>query len=172
MKNVLDFSFRQIVGSPMGRLLIEATDHGLYSVNLIKEEQSIAYIEKPNCVTIQTAKELEAYFSGQSKNFNIPFDLQIGTEFQKLVWNQLLTIPYGKTISYQELAIQLGNPLCIRAAATANGRNPIPIIIPCHRVIGSDNSLTGYALGLEFKRKLLALENPSKFGIVQGVLAL
>jgi len=90
-------------------------------------------------------------------------DLEGNTEFSIKVWNKLTQIPYGKTISYLQLAIDMGDQKCIRAAATANGRNPIPIIIPCHRVIGSDGSLTGYALGLEVKRKLLALENPIKY---------
>ena len=102
-------------------------------------------------------KQLSEYFSGSRKSFSMKLDLQ-GTEFQKRVWNELTKIPYGKTITYKELAVRLGNVKSIRAAGTANGANPIPIIIPCHRVIGSDGSLTGYAGGLEMKEKLLQLE--------------
>ena len=102
-------------------------------------------------------KQLSEYFSGSRKSFSMKLDLQ-GTEFQKRVWNELTKIPYGKTITYKELAVRLSNVKSIRAAGTANGANPIPIIIPCHRVIGSDGSLTGYAGGLEMKEKLLQLE--------------
>jgi methylated-DNA-[protein]-cysteine S-methyltransferase len=160
---------QEIETKKMGRLLIKATNSGLISINVVLDKK-MPQLEQSNPITEQTSDELNAYFEGKAKSFDVKFDLQVGTEFQRKVWNQLLTIPYGKTISYQDLANQLGNPLCIRAAASANGRNPIPIIIPCHRVIGSDNSLTGYALGIEFKRQLLALENPKRFGSVQGVL--
>jgi len=101
--------------------------------------------------------QLKEYFSGGRKVFDLPLDLQ-GTDFQLKVWRELLKIPYGETITYKELANRLGNPKCIRAAAKANGANPVPIIVPCHRVIGSDGSLTGYAGGLEIKEKLLVFE--------------
>jgi len=101
--------------------------------------------------------QLKEYFSGERKNFDLPLEIE-GTEFQKGVWNELLKIPYGKTISYKELAVRLGDEKVIRAAASANGANPLPIVIPCHRVIGSDGSLIGYGGGLEIKEKLLVLE--------------
>ena len=94
---------------------------------------------------------------GKRKQFDLPLEIE-GTEFQKRVWNELLKIPYGKTISYKELAVRLGDEKVIRAAASANGANPLPIVIPCHRVIGSDGSLIGYGGGLEIKEKLLILE--------------
>jgi len=101
--------------------------------------------------------QLKEYFSGDRNNFDLPLEIE-GTEFQKRVWNELLKIPYGRTISYKELAIRLGDEKVIRAAASANGANPLPIVIPCHRVIGSDGSLIGYGGGLEIKEKLLVLE--------------
>ncbi|HJV48900.1 MAG TPA: methylated-DNA--[protein]-cysteine S-methyltransferase [Geothrix sp.] len=102
-------------------------------------------------------RQLEAYFSGNLRDFNIPMQAD-GTDFQKRVWKELLKIPYGQAISYLELARRLGDEKCIRAAARASGANPIGILIPCHRVIGSDGSLVGYAGGLDMKEYLLRLE--------------
>jgi methylated-DNA-[protein]-cysteine S-methyltransferase len=101
--------------------------------------------------------QLKEYFCGERKQFDLPLEIE-GTEFQKRVWNELLKIPYGRTISYKELSVRLGDEKVIRAAASANGANPLPIVIPCHRVIGSDGSLIGYGGGLEIKEKLLVLE--------------
>ena len=109
--------------------------------------------------------QLEEYFAGTRKKFDVPLDLE-GTDFQKKVWEELKKIPYGKTISYKTLAEKLGDVKSIRAVGKANGQNPIAIIIPCHRVIGSNGSLTGYAGGLDIKEKLLHLEgalNPELF---------
>jgi len=102
-------------------------------------------------------RQLEAYFSGNLRDFNIPMVAE-GTEFQQRVWKELQKIPYGQAISYLELARRLGDEKCIRAAARANGANPISILIPCHRVIGSDGSLVGYGGGLDMKEFLLRLE--------------
>ena len=102
-------------------------------------------------------RQLESYFSGNLRDFNIPIHME-GTDFQRLVWKELLKIPYGQAISYLELARRLGDEKCIRAAARANGANPISILIPCHRVIGSDGSLVGYGGGLDMKEFLLRLE--------------
>ncbi|GMU95053.1 methylated-DNA--[protein]-cysteine S-methyltransferase [Ignavibacterium album] len=101
--------------------------------------------------------QLEEYFLERRKEFSIPLNPD-GTEFQKKVWNELLKIPYGKTISYEQLAERIGNLKLIRAVGKANGANPIPVIIPCHRVVGKNGSLVGYSAGLELKRKLLLLE--------------
>jgi O-6-methylguanine DNA methyltransferase len=101
--------------------------------------------------------QLKEYFRGERKQFDLPLEIE-GTEFQKRVWNELSKIPYGRTISYKDLAVRLGDEKVIRAAASANGANPLPIVIPCHRVIGSDGSLIGYGGGLEIKEKLLVLE--------------
>jgi len=106
----------------------------------------------------ETAKQLGEYFSKKREKFDLPLILY-GTDFQKKVWNELQNIPYGKTCSYGELAAITGNSKASRAVGMANNRNPIVIIIPCHRVIGHDGSLTGYAGGLELKRQLLELEN-------------
>ena len=109
--------------------------------------------------------QLKEYFSGERKCFDLPIDIE-GTEFQKKVWDELIKIPFGTTISYKELAVRLGDEKVIRAAASANGANPLPIVIPCHRVIGSNGSLIGYAGGLKIKEKLLTLEgnrNPGLF---------
>ncbi|HRN26425.1 MAG: methylated-DNA--[protein]-cysteine S-methyltransferase [Ignavibacteriaceae bacterium] len=109
--------------------------------------------------------QLKEYFDGTRKKFDVPLDVE-GTEFQKRVWKELQKIPYGKTISYKTLSEKLGDVKAIRAVGTANGKNPIAIIIPCHRVIGADGKLTGYASGLDIKEKLLHLEgalNPELF---------
>jgi methylated-DNA-[protein]-cysteine S-methyltransferase len=106
----------------------------------------------------EVIRQLQAYFRGELKKFDLPLAVE-GTEFQIRVWNALRAIPYGETISYTQLAVRIGNPKAVRAVGLANGSNPIPIIVPCHRVIGSDGSLTGYGGGLSTKKKLLELEN-------------
>lgn len=108
----------------------------------------------------QVEKELDEYFSGKRKDFDVPFYF-VGTEFQKEIWKKLTDIPYGSTISYSELAKITGRPRSVRAVANAVGANPISIIVPCHRVVGSDGRLTGYAGGLPAKQTLLALESPT-----------
>ena len=117
------------------------------------------------CEVLEKCKvQLERYFSGDLLEFDLPL-APVGTEFQQKVWTELLKIPYGETITYMDLAVRLGDPKCIRAAGTANGKNPIAIVIPCHRVIGAGNKLTGYAGGIWRKKMLLELEiknNPSK----------
>ena len=107
------------------------------------------------------AKQLKEYLEGKRRVFDIPLKLS-GTDFQLSVWNALLTIPYGKTRSYREIAEQVGSPKAYRAVGMANHRNPIAIIVPCHRVIGADGSLTGFGGGLELKRELLELERRTK----------
>lgn len=109
----------------------------------------------------KTVLQLNEFFAGKRKEFNIPL-LFVGTDFQKMVWNELLKIPYGRVVSYGELAKQIGMPKAVRAVANANGANAISIIVPCHRVIGSDHSLTGYGGGLTAKKMLLDLESESK----------
>ncbi len=104
-----------------------------------------------------TVEQLKEYFNGERKNFNIPLDLR-GTDFQKKVWKELLKIPYGETISYKILSERVHNPGAVRAVGSANGANPIPIIVPCHRVINSNGKLGGYSGGLNIKEKLLELE--------------
>ncbi len=113
--------------------------------------------EEINPVLEKAIKQLDEYFSGQRKVFELPLNPQ-GTEFQKKVWGNLLKIPYGQTVSYKRLAEMSGNSFASRAVGMANNKNPIAIIIPCHRVIGADGKLTGYAGGLDLKRELIELE--------------
>lgn len=116
------------------------------------------YEEKASDVTQEAVRQLEEYFNGKRAVFDVPL-LFAGTDFQKRVWHKLLEIPYGTTLSYGELAAQLDMPQAVRAVANANGANAISIFVPCHRVIGSNHSLTGYAGGLDAKKRLLDLEN-------------
>jgi len=148
-------------------------DTGLIgSVTLVGDEQGLRYIDfqKPkNPVVIQdhwkkksgffkeVKDQLQAYFKGERKQFDIPLTLA-GTPFQLKVWTALRDIPYGKLVSYKNIAEAVGNPKAVRAVGRANGQNPIPIIIPCHRVIGSDGSLTGFGGGLGTKKQLIDLE--------------
>ena len=115
------------------------------------------YKETTSDVLSEAVRQLDEYFAGKRRNFTIPL-LFVGTDFQKKVWNKLLEIPYGKTISYGELARMIGMPKAVRAVANANGANAISIFAPCHRVIGSNRSLTGYGGGIEAKKFLLELE--------------
>jgi methylated-DNA-[protein]-cysteine S-methyltransferase len=105
----------------------------------------------------ETVRQLQAYFAGELKAFDVPLEL-VGTDFQKRVWEALRTIPYGETRSYSGIATQIGSPRAVRAVGAANGRNPIPVIVPCHRVIGASGDLVGFGGGLEWKRLLLDLE--------------
>jgi methylated-DNA-[protein]-cysteine S-methyltransferase len=142
----------------MGLIEIQASDEGLRAVSFVDNR---VYEEASNIHNQLTINQLKEYFDGKRKDFNLVYDLE-GTDFQKRVWLELLKIPFGKTKSYMDMAVALGDPKVIRAAASANGANKIAIIIPCHRVIGSDGSLTGYAGGLDKKKWLLEFENPSK----------
>jgi len=105
----------------------------------------------------ETLAQLRAYFAGDLRVFDVPLEV-VGTDFQKRVWSALRTIPFGETRSYSQVAGQIGSPRAVRAVGAANGRNPIPIIVPCHRVIGASGSLVGFGGGLEWKRFLLGLE--------------
>jgi methylated-DNA-[protein]-cysteine S-methyltransferase len=111
------------------------------------------------------AAQLDEYFAGERRDFDLELDLR-GTEFQRAVWDELLRIPYGETMSYGELARRLGRPERVRAVGAANGRNPVAIVAPCHRVIGADGSLTGYGGGLDRKRALLAVEGSAPLALL------
>lgn len=113
---------------------------------------------KPTALINKAFKEIEEYFLGKRKNFNLPLNPQ-GTEFQKQVWKELTKIPYGELRTYKDIAVACGNPKACRAVGMANNKNPICIIIPCHRVIGSNGALTGYSGGLEIKERLIQLES-------------
>lgn len=119
------------------------------------------FVEKDTKLLVKAKNELEEYFDGKRKEFDLPLK-QEGTEFQKKVWNALSKIPYGETRTYKEIAKMIGNEKASRAVGMANNKNNIPIIIPCHRVIGSNGKLVGYALGLDMKQYLLDLESKKK----------
>lgn len=143
--------------SPIGQLTLTSDDS--YLTGLYLEEQNYAPTERDAWVRnqlpfVEVVAQIEAYFSGALREFELPIKLE-GTEFQMRVWNELRAIPYGVTISYGHLARQVGNPRACRAVGLANGRNPIGIIVPCHRVIGVKGALTGYGGGLDRKRWLL-----------------
>lgn len=146
--------------SPIGTLEIEEDDGFITRVSFLKDEPTLS---SSNPILDECIKQLGEYFNGTRKAFDLPLGPN-GTDFQRTVWEELQNIPIGQTISYMDLAKRLGDPKVIRAAGTANGKNPIAIIIPCHRVIGSDGSLTGYAGGLE--RKQWLLEHESSQGLL------
>ncbi|HWX47330.1 MAG TPA: methylated-DNA--[protein]-cysteine S-methyltransferase [Roseomonas sp.] len=151
------------VSSPVGTLKLVASDKGLAAVLWENEDPKRLRLgeaeERPDHpVLVEAERQLGAYFAGELTRFDIALDL-VGTEFQKKVWAALLEIPFGETRSYGQIAAQLGKPATARAVGAANGRNPISIIAPCHRLIGSDGSLTGFAGGLGSKRYLLDLES-------------
>jgi len=151
--------------SPIGRLRLTATDRGLAAVHMEDHAHppsgppggtAVSGADIP-AVIARAMEELGEYFAGERTTFSVPLDPQ-GTGFQHRVWDRLATIPSGETRSYGQLAAELGDPHLTRAVGTANGRNPLSIIVPCHRVIGSDGSLTGYAGGIDRKLFLLRLE--------------
>ena len=143
-----------IINSPVGNLSLVEQDNQLVGVKYT--ENDLTQIPE-NEIIILAKNQLDEYFAGQRREFTLPVN-PVGTEFQQRVWQELSLIPYGTTMSYQEVANRLGDPKCIRAAATANGKNPLAIIIPCHRVIGSSGEMTGYAGGIQRKKDLLTLE--------------
>jgi methylated-DNA-[protein]-cysteine S-methyltransferase len=150
--------------TPLGTAKIVGDNNGIQSVSVLDKEVSTS-IEETNLEVSECLKQcvvqLDEYFTGQRTSFDLKLNPQ-GTTFQKRVWDELLNIPYNKTRTYLEQSKTLGDVKAIRAVASANGKNPIWIIIPCHRVIGSDGSLTGYAGGIWRKKWLLAHENPVK----------
>lgn len=147
------FSFAYF-SSPLGDIEIKYNSDFIYAIDFIKDGADKRVQKDIPAFIIETKEQLKNYFGGDLKSFNLPLKFE-GTEFQKRVWMELTKINFGKTISYLQLAKQLGDEKCIRAAASANGKNPFAIIVPCHRVIGSDGSLTGYAGGLPRKQWLL-----------------
>jgi methylated-DNA-[protein]-cysteine S-methyltransferase len=145
---------RTYYSSPVGNLLIESEDEKIVTVNFLKTEK---ISEHPTPVIEQCIRELDEYFFEGRKFFTVELHLS-GTHFQTRVWSELITVPYGRTISYQELAIRIGDPKTIRAVGLANGQNPVAIIVPCHRVIGSNGDMIGYGGGLDRKEWLLQHE--------------
>ena len=148
-----------VINSPLGFVLIEGTEIGISKISVTSDEMVLS--ESIPVLFHDVVNQLKEYFEGNRTDFQFIMN-PIGTDFQKKVWKELLEIPFGKTASYQEVTNKLGDPKAIRAVANANGKNPLWIVIPCHRVIGSDGSLTGYAGGLWRKKWLLDHENPVK----------
>jgi methylated-DNA-[protein]-cysteine S-methyltransferase len=150
--------------SPLGKLHLIANDRELLSLAFDQNRDACqlrlgisASEERENAILGQAKRELVEYFAGKRRAFTVPFELQ-GTEFQKKAWQALRNIPFGATISYRDQARELGQEGAVRATGSANGRNPIAIIVPCHRVVRSDGTLGGYAGGLDIKAGLLELE--------------
>ena len=153
------------VDSPVGRLMLAGDESGLWLLSFAGEDRLVPLSdqwEASDDPFPEAKRQLEAYFNGDLRRFSVPVHL-VGTEFQRAVWDALQTIPYGSTWSYAELARRVGRPAAVRAVGGANHANPIAIIIPCHRVIGSDGKLTGYGGGLPTKGRLLALERGDVF---------
>ena len=146
--------FSETMSTPIGTLLIQASARGITHVDFIDSEIPV---DRPNMLTTACRQQLQAYFDGKRKVFDLPLDQQ-GTAFQKSVWNSLLKIPFGQAVSYRDIADMVNNRKAVRAVGAANGKNPIAIIVPCHRVIGADRTLTGYAGGLQRKAWLLEHE--------------
>ncbi|MGC1460294.1 MAG: methylated-DNA--[protein]-cysteine S-methyltransferase [Steroidobacteraceae bacterium] len=152
----------QTMKSPVGELTLVGSDRGLAAVLWEDDDPSrlgpgAMTLDPRHPVLRQAQRELAEYFAGKRRSFNVKLDPN-GTQFQNKVWKALRTIPFGETRSYGQIADQIGSSKAVRAVGAANGRNPIPIIVPCHRVIGADGTLTGFAGGLAIKAQLLALE--------------
>ncbi|MEM6050846.1 methylated-DNA--[protein]-cysteine S-methyltransferase [Erwinia sp. P7711] len=154
--------FYKMMPSPVGLLTLIASDKGVAAILWENENpnrvRQMATEEDPaHPVLLETERQLKEYFAGERTTFTVTLDF-VGTEFQKKVWQALVAIPFGETRSYGEIARQIGHPKAVRAVGAANGKNPISIIAPCHRVIGSNGKLTGFAGGLEAKAFLLNIE--------------
>jgi len=152
--------FYTTMPSPIGKLLLAGDEQGLKEIRFDPSPIPSTYKKETSCF-MEHCAQLKAYFAGELKEFHLKIYPQ-GAMFQLKVWKELQKIPYGQTISYKEQAQRISSPNACRAVGAANGKNPIPIIIPCHRVIGADGGLTGYAGGLRIKQTLLNIENPNR----------
>ncbi len=145
-----------VYGMPLGRLTIVADDKGLTQI-LFGPQTVEGAVRRPSALTNTAATQLQEYFAGKRREFDLPLNPR-GTDFQLKVWGELSRIPYGQTRTYAQIAEAVGNPKGFRAVGLANNKNPLPIVVPCHRVIGAGGKLVGYAAGLKVKRYLLELE--------------
>ncbi|HKE21306.1 MAG TPA: methylated-DNA--[protein]-cysteine S-methyltransferase [Bryobacteraceae bacterium] len=143
-------------------LRLTAGERGLRSIDWSSEGRGSGQQDRRHPVLREAESQLRAYFAGDLRQFELPLEPE-GTPFQQRVWKELLKIPYGETRSYMEIAQHIGAPAAVRAVGAANGANPLPIVVPCHRVIGASGKLVGYGGGLNLKRRLLALERGSLF---------
>lgn len=158
--------FRRSLASPVGELTLVATDRALVAIvwrtaghGRVPFEDAVE--NTSHALLLEVSRQLGEYFEGKRRTFELPLEFR-GTDFQRSVWAALLTIPYGETRTYRQIAEQIGNPTAVRAVGAANGRNPISIIAPCHRVIGMNGDLTGFGGGLDAKARLLSLEAPQR----------
>lgn len=146
---------QRVVPSPVGPLTIVASDRGVVAIHFATETDLADHPEDAtHPILAAAAAQLAEYFTGGRTDFDLPLDLR-GTEFQVAAWQALAGVPFGATTSYRDQARRIGRPAAVRAVGAANGRNPVPIVLPCHRIVGADGSLTGYAGGLDTKRWLL-----------------
>jgi methylated-DNA-[protein]-cysteine S-methyltransferase len=146
--------FTDTMNTPVGTLVVQASARGITKVDFIETGKSKVH---RNELTTRCIQQLQEYFDGERESFDLPLDQQ-GTTFQKSIWDKLTNIPFGQAVSYRDIADMVNNPNAVRAVGAANGKNPIAIIVPCHRVIGTDRTLTGYAGGLQRKAWLLRHE--------------
>ena len=144
--------------TPIGRLLLAGDETAVRQIQFAPNSPDPGWVKHETGPLTETARQLREYFAGKRITFDLPLEPD-GTNFQKAVWKNLCEIPYGKTISYGELARRVGNPKASRAVGAANGQNPLPIVVPCHRVIGSTGKMTGFGGGIPVKEALLALES-------------
>lgn len=164
-KHIPIYPYCEYLPTTSGLLKICANEQGISAITFVMQEDAPAI---GNADTKEAKQQLSEYFDQQRKAFDLPL-APVGTQFQQNVWQQLCAIPYGETCSYADIAKQLNNPNAVRAVGSANGKNPISIVVPCHRVIGANGTLTGYAGGLTRKAALLTLENPN-FTVPTGKL--
>ncbi len=165
-------TLEQTLDTPTGRLRIVATGRGICKVTFVQDDYQASALRDDGAATVtngeglrilgMAVRELNEYFAGERKDFTVPLDLS-GTGFQRAVWARLQGVGFGQLVAYQDLAVALGNPGAYQAVGAANGRNPVAIIVPCHRVVGRDGNLTGYAGGIDRKKWLLHHESITLF---------
>ncbi|MBA2815172.1 methylated-DNA--[protein]-cysteine S-methyltransferase [Candidatus Pantoea persica] len=168
--------FYKRVSTPVGELKLVASERGLAGILWQGDDpRGSCFLpqtqDEAHLVLIETERQLREYFASERRSFTLPLDF-VGTEFQKKVWQALVAIPFGKTSSYGDIARAIGHPQAARAVGAANGRNPVSIVAPCHRVIGANGKLTGFAGGIEVKAFLLNLEMPTAAGMLPLFAAL
>jgi methylated-DNA-[protein]-cysteine S-methyltransferase len=146
------------IETPIGRLLLAGDETAVHQIHFAPNAPEAGWVKRETAPLREAARQLKEYFAGKRTSFDLPLEPD-GTAFQKTVWKNLCDIPYGETISYGELARRVGNPKAARAVGAANGQNPLPIVVPCHRVIGSNGKMTGFGGGIPVKEALLALES-------------
>ncbi len=152
-----------ILQTPLGPLTVQASERGLTGLAFPADAPTLDEGRRDRDALADAARQLESYFAGERQAFDLPLDLA-GTPFQRSVWHELLRVPYGDTVTYGELARRVGRADIVRAVGAAVGRTPVPIVVPCHRVLGADGSLTGYRGGLQRKRALLDHERRGRDG--------